>query len=1667
MTTHLQSKTLPLVLAWPWQQYEEETHPAWRLKLMIDAVEVAVRWSVAVGLGEVRHRMPDGAADRLPADLQRQLQQHVRQPSFGDWLAMLKHVEDWLRRQQPTPKSLLAPGLLGLYSKVIHPSCSRDSGRDAARNSLLALRNVWVHAGPHSMSWARERLADHESRAAGVMAAVGRMLDGDVEVHGEWRGRTYALHEAAAREVEVTDRPSTTEGGVWLVRRRESAVERRPLLPLVAFGAVERLAWDNAPLRDGERERHADSPAYAQVYWRAESRALRMMILGAGVSDGERQDVELFEGLFGPLLPRGASSTGEYRWDYALNEARRLAPLLIGRVQVLKKLKSWIRETERGTIGSRVGWFSGAPGSGKSLLMARLAAELANGKPDRHGLYYHRFQRGDQQNSRRAFLQQLQQALLNWVPLIGVAPPPNRSEMSGTALEADVLERLSQIADLPLSAGATPRTFRVLIDGLDEVIDAEPSLPALIHRLAVAGTVFLVAGQSVPGLFSAFATPESAHPLPQGLPRLADSDVRAMLLERTQQFRSTALIRRDAYDRDGNYVGNAFIDRVVRHAAGLPLYVQYVVEDLVAGRISENDEAKLPSGLDAYYRRLFAGLAATDVQRDRVLLAAVLSMIAEPLDAQGIAIVLGPGAADFEAPLSECSPAHVHAVLDAGQSLWESVALSDAGVGVRLRHDSLRAFIAETPALAATREDAQRRLVRVAARWAETPIGTQVRAHFLRSGSAYTCAWGNETRKQALFQQWTSFTYWQARTAELPMRDLEGLLSDVVTVGQMPGAPQSLGVWAAWLRDRIPMLRRGTPEWPANRILLQLAVEHADDSPVMQAAEAWLAAGACTWTWMRRSDRAASWRSSGAETHTVPWTIIGETTKPVRQLVDIGRNRVLSRDDDAVVVWDLEGALPPRTLGRFTSVKVDREGDQCRTFAAEYCGTVTMWDAESLNPLSQRRIDRETVAFRYIGDGLVACWQYRGHGICFLTARGEVVEHRGRRLSMIGANIVDAFGLPDDRVAVLRRNSCEIVNLRDVSIEPVFVSPAHIQGGVQLRQGALVWWGDDLVLRVANPELADRADCREVVALKGWWPEVLALSDALLVALDDEKAMVVDVSSAQVYAVELGRPSSDPHLDGAGGVRAIGRLCDLERWDFRARRKTGHYSAPREIAHHCHTQLTGDVFVATKGSATIAVLDQITLEQRLEYSAHRAPICAIAALESGVVVSAAEDGTLICTQNPLVSAQRLDSRQVAPAIKEIKCNGECAVVVTEASIRLVDIQASQSVTSLLPPEWAADSLSQSWYPIDATTVLRFDRGAEALATYRVTGESTMQTLWSRTARGYKVLSRRELVVKENEYSLAIVEAMNGQTLATFTSPEKVGGFWCIGSDLLLVLDQTLVLHLLRAADASAIAAWRIGDTETVDVYRLNEAMFCVSTDDGLAVMNTSGQVVCERLRVEAEDVRGLHSRLQDGEKFAFDHTGSAFLVSEDQRVRDWVGTSAEKLLVTSAGKGILYRTWFVGGGEAILEVHALGLSAEGIYKTGERSLHVIPEGLVFGFVPMRKGTFVGYDNVAAMVLAPDNISMETIPVGDALLLDFGDERISIHSLDRGSLHVNGASAALAIGGRIRTVDRRTSLRQQWHSDTLQTHAISIGSDGTVLVVVGDELVQLRRVDPPE
>ncbi len=154
-----------------------------------------------------------------------------------------------------------------------------------------------------------------------------------------------------------------------------------------------------------------------------------------------------------------------------------------------------------------------------------------------------------------------------------------------------------------------------------------------------------------------------------------------------------------------------------------------------------------------------------------------------------------------------------------------------------------------------------------------------------------------------------------------------------------PESQQALRPWEAFFRESAHVLRRGLLP---HKVFLQLAAEHADESPVTRAAEDWLAAGHCDWIWWRNPSRRKrvgasacrrvleghslsvmgarllpgglilswsgdatlrTWTSSG-----LPLRVFWGHRDPILGAIPLAGHRILSwSDDETLRIWTMEG----------------------------------------------------------------------------------------------------------------------------------------------------------------------------------------------------------------------------------------------------------------------------------------------------------------------------------------------------------------------------------------------------------------------------------------------------------------------------------------------------------------------------------------------------------------------------------------------------------------------------------------------------------------------------------------------------------------------------------------------------------------------------------------
>ena len=168
------------------------------------------------------------------------------------------------------------------------------------------------------------------------------------------------------------------------------------------------------------------------------------------------------------------------------------------------------------------------------------------------------------------------------------------------------------------------------------------------------------------------------------------------------------------------------------------------------------------------------------------------------------------------------------------------------------------------------------------------------------------------------------------------------LLTEAVQQGGK-SISETLRAWDSLMRNGAHILRRGNFEWPAHKILLQLAMEHADNSPVTLAAERWLREGRCDWAWMKRNDRPQFYVPD-------PCLMVLEGhTSCVSGAEVLADGRILSHSwDKTLRLWDGKSGTLLATLkghsGIVRGAKILPDG---RILSWSWDSTLRLWDGKS------------------------------------------------------------------------------------------------------------------------------------------------------------------------------------------------------------------------------------------------------------------------------------------------------------------------------------------------------------------------------------------------------------------------------------------------------------------------------------------------------------------------------------------------------------------------------------------------------------------------------------------------------------------------------------------------------------------------------------------------
>jgi len=978
---------MPLFLAHAWKQYAGEAHPRVRLHLMLEFVELSIRFSVAVLISQIRACNED----QLPEDLASKLSQLIRNPTLGQWLGILRALSSH------QPESAPLPELFSLYSKLDADVWLSNKDEFTEEQSVLVLRNHVAHGGGFSNQKASDWADDHKGRVEAMLTKILEALGSAQFISAD---RKLLLMGEKSLSFELKGFPEGTSG-CWV----QAGDITMPLWPLADYAPVS--CFD----KNGQLQELNDEPS-AQIYASLNKMNLNFTPLGSDACISQHHDIEVFRELFALQENKHQKSEASaYRWNDFINDGRDEAEQLVGRKEQIEILKNWIKGRDSRKEGvSAACWVHGKAGMGKSMLVAKVVTDLADGANGEkvNGLYYHRFRAGDGRNNLRMFMKLFQRALWEWKLLQEKTEKPD-FQLEGDKLLEDLQQRLSFVEEMQAKhEKATSPRYLLVVDGLDEVVSHEPLLVEYLQRLLLPGIILVASSRDEQGLGEAMHKLAAEDVFPDGLEELNAHEVRAML---EKELRSASLLKAlAAFDLENApkdvIPENKYVQNVLKQSEGLPLYVHLLVDDLKKG-IRKLDDDKLPDSLRAYYDEIMNRIGLSDVRRDLTEIIATLAVSREPMERDALAQFLADGDKGWE-----CYSERVGAALEAGSSLLRITKSEDNSDGYTTYHQSYREYLLSIDSpIRGSISDAGKKLIKLAEAW-PTLVDGNLKNHLFRQATAYAFEAGSDASRLAA-KRLCNFGYLMERLKSLPASEVASLCEEYRQLEKPVSQPIQIENhfrdWERFMQGNAHCLSCGDECWPANRILLQLGVEHADDSPITLQAEEWLTVdGNCNWLWMRSANRRAQYVLDPC------LQVFESQLHLVRGLQTLDESRfLLWTEDGSICLWDIESDSPPIIYeGSLNNAKGFHLLDDGRALLWTEDGSICLWDIESDSPpIVYEGSLNNAKGFHLLDDGRALLWTEDG-SICLWDIesdrdRSPVVLESGLS-SVKGLQLIDA-----------------------------------------------------------------------------------------------------------------------------------------------------------------------------------------------------------------------------------------------------------------------------------------------------------------------------------------------------------------------------------------------------------------------------------------------------------------------------------------------------------------------------------------------------------------------------------------------------------------------------------------------------------------------------------
>lgn len=272
-------------------------------------------------------------------------------------------------------------------------------------------------------------------------------------------------------------------------------------------------------------------------------------------------------------------------------------------------------------------------------------------------------------------------------------------------------------------------------------------------------------------------------------------------------------------------------------------------------------------------------------------------------------------------------------------------------------------------------------------------------------------------------------------------------------------------IWEDFIRTNAHILHRGHDKWSADMILLQIAMEHADDSPITMKAERYLEEGKCDWHWLMDVRRPKKYVTNPC------LTVLEGHKSYISSALLLPDGHVISAGGTDLRIWDAETGRCLRVLrGHPKTINKIFLFDESRVISSSDDKTLRVWDTKSgecLQVLTGHT--KEIIGYIGISDNLILSWSADqtlrvwdlNSGQCLKVLTGHTHAVSG------------ILSLPNNRILswCYYDNSMRVWDMANRTCLAVLDGHKEgIQGVLILSAGRILSWSLDSCLRIWDYE---------------------------------------------------------------------------------------------------------------------------------------------------------------------------------------------------------------------------------------------------------------------------------------------------------------------------------------------------------------------------------------------------------------------------------------------------------------------------------------------------------------------------------------------------------------------------------------------------------------------